>query len=68
MAWKSICISLDSWMIALMDLVQRQNPTSTCLKSHAYLSHFFGTKCTHSLVPGLKGGALFPDFLVFSVL
>jgi hypothetical protein len=40
-------------------LVQKQNRTSQCLKLHASVSQFFGTKCTHSRVPGLKGEALF---------
>jgi hypothetical protein len=40
-------------------LVQKRNCTSWCLKSHASVSQFFGTKRTHSRVPGLKGEALF---------
>ena len=40
-------------------LVQKQNRMSRCLKLHALVSQFFGTKCTHSHVPGLKGEALF---------
>ncbi len=65
MARKWICISLDSQLIVLMDLIQRWNPTSPCLKLHAYVSQFFGTKRTHSLVRGLKEEALFPDFKFF---
>ncbi len=45
----------------LMVLVQKQNRTSPCLKLHASLSQFFGTKHTHSRVPGLKGEAFFLD-------
>ncbi len=40
-------------------LVQKQNHMSQSLKSHASTSQFFGTKCTHSRIPGLKGEALF---------
>ncbi len=43
----------------LMVLVQKRNPTSRCLKLHTSVSQFFGTKCTHSRVPGIKGEALF---------
>ncbi len=62
MAWKLICISLNSQMVVLMVLVQKNeivqarvsNQTSLCLKN-------FGTKRTHSRIPGLKGEALFFD-------
>jgi hypothetical protein len=40
-------------------LVQKQNRTSRWLKSHASVSQCFGTKRTHSCIPGLKGEALF---------
>ncbi len=40
-------------------LEQKQNRTSRCLKPHASVSQSFGTKRTHSRVPGLKAEALF---------
>jgi hypothetical protein len=40
-------------------LVQKQNHTRWCLKLHASVSQFFGTKRTHFRVSGLKGEALF---------
>jgi hypothetical protein len=40
-------------------LVQKHSRTSQCLELHASVSQFFGTKRTHSHVPGLKGEALF---------
>jgi hypothetical protein len=40
-------------------LVQKQNRMSWCLKLHVLVSQFFGTKRTHSCVPGLKKEALF---------
>jgi hypothetical protein len=43
----------------------KQNPTSRCLTLHASVSHFFGTKRTHSRVPGLKGEALFSKLKSF---
>ncbi len=48
-------------------LEQKQNPMSCCLKSHASVSQFFGTKRTHSRVPGLKGEALFSKLRSFLV-
>jgi hypothetical protein len=38
---------------------------SRCLKLHVSVSQFFGTNCTHSRVPGLKGEALFLKILSF---
>ncbi len=54
-------IEMDSHKSWISDgvLVQTQNCTSQCLKLHASVSQFFGTKRTRSRVPGLKGGALF---------
>ncbi len=54
-------MEIDSYKFRILDgvLVQKQNRTSRCLKLHASVSHFFGSKCTHSHVPGLKGEALF---------
>jgi hypothetical protein len=54
-------MEIDSYKSQIVDgvLVQKQNRTSRCLKSHASASQFFGTKCTHSCIPGLKGEALF---------
>jgi hypothetical protein len=49
----------------LMVLVQQRNCMSRCLKLHASVSQFFGTKRTHSRVPGLKEEALFLKLLVF---
>ncbi len=46
-------------------LVQKQNCTSWCLKLRASVSQFFGTKRTHSPVPGLKGEALFSKLRSF---
>ncbi len=46
-------------------LVQKWNRMSRCLKLHASVSQFFGTKRTHSHVPGLKGEALFSKLLSF---
>ncbi len=43
----------------LMVLVPNQNRTSPCLKSYGPCLIFFCTKCTHSRVPGLKGGSPF---------
>ncbi len=40
-------------------LVQKRNPTSRCLKLHASVSQFIGSKRTHSRIPGLKGESLF---------
>jgi hypothetical protein len=42
-----------------MVLVQKRNCMSRCLKLHASVAQFFGTKRTHSHVPGLKKEALF---------
>jgi hypothetical protein len=46
-------------------LVQTQNRTSRCLKSHASVSQLFSTKGTHSCIPGLKGEALFSKLQSF---
>jgi hypothetical protein len=53
-------MEMDSYKSQILDgvLVQKRNRTSRCLKSHASVSHCFGTKRTHSHVPGLKGEAL----------
>jgi hypothetical protein len=50
-----------------MVLVQKQNRTSRRLKLHVSVSQFFGTKRTHSRVPGLKGEALFLKLTSFWV-
>jgi hypothetical protein len=54
-------MEMDSYKSRIPDgvLVQKQNRSSVCLKSHASASQCFGTKRTHSRVPGLKGEALF---------
>jgi hypothetical protein len=59
MAWKLIRISLESWMGCPDGSGTKQNCTSRCLKLHVSVSNFFGTKRTHSRVPGLKVEALF---------
>ncbi len=62
-------IDMDLHKSQILDgvLVQTQNRMSRCLKSHASVSQFFGTKCTHSRVPGLKVEALFQNFQAFLV-
>jgi hypothetical protein len=64
-------MEMDSYKSQILDgvlvQVQKQNCTSRCLKSHASVSQFFGTKCTHSRVPGLKGEALFFETSFFGV-
>jgi hypothetical protein len=67
MAWKWIRISLDSLMVVLMVLVQKQNCMNLFLKLYGPCLNFFGTKRTHSHVPGLKGEALFLDLHFFFV-
>ncbi len=52
MAWKWICITLIFQMVVLWFLVQKRNHTSQCFK-------LFGTKRTHSCIPGLKEEAHF---------
>jgi hypothetical protein len=54
-------MEMDSYKSRILDgvLVQKRNRTSRCLKLHASVSRFFGTKRTHSRVPGLKGESLF---------
>jgi hypothetical protein len=54
-------MEIDSYKSQILDgiLVQKQNRTSRCLKLHASVSQFFGTKRTHYCIPGLKGEALF---------
>jgi hypothetical protein len=56
----SVVIEMDSYVSNLgwgvvMVLVQKQNRTSRWLKLHASVPQFFGTKRTHSHVPGLMG-------------
>ncbi len=46
-------------------LVQKWNRTSRCFKLHASVSQFFGTKRTHSRVPGVKGEAFFSKLISF---
>ena len=60
-------MEMDSYKSQILDgvLVQKQNRTSWCLKLLASVSQFFGTKCTHSHVPGLKGETLFGEILKF---
>jgi hypothetical protein len=54
-------MEMDLYKSQFLDgiLVKKQNRMSQCLKLHASVSQFFGTKRTHSHVPGLKGEALF---------
>jgi hypothetical protein len=54
-------MEMDSYKSRISDgvLVQKRNRTSRCLKLLASVSQFFGTKRTHSRIPGLKGEALF---------
>jgi hypothetical protein len=64
----SVVMEMDSFVSNLgwgvvMVLVQKQNRTSQWLKLHASVSQCFGTKRTHSRVPGLKGEALFSKLL-----
>ncbi len=58
---------MNSYKSRILDgvLVQKRNRMSRCLKLHASVSHFFGTKCTHSRIPGLKGEALFSKLKSF---
>ncbi len=62
-------IKTDSYKSRISDgvLVQKQNCTSWCLKSHASVSQLFGTKRTHSRIPGRKGEALFSKLRSFSL-
>jgi hypothetical protein len=41
LAWEWICISLDSEMVVLMVLVQKQNSMSPCLKLYGPVSQMF---------------------------
>jgi hypothetical protein len=64
----SVVMEMDSYVSNLgwgvvMVLVQKRNRMSWWLKSHASVSQYFGTKRTHSRVPGLKGEALFLKLL-----
>ncbi len=68
MAWKWIRISLNSWIVVLMVMVQKQNPTSLCCKLYGPCLNFFGTERKHSRVPGIKWEALFLDLHVFFVM
>jgi hypothetical protein len=54
-------MEMDLYKSRILDgvLVQTRNRTSRCLKLHASVPQFFGTKRTHSCIPGLKGEALF---------
>jgi hypothetical protein len=54
-------MEMDSYKSQILDgiLVHKQNHMSWCLKLHASVSQFFGTKHTHSHVHGLKGETLF---------
>jgi hypothetical protein len=54
MAWEWICISLDSWMVVLIILVQKWNRTSPCLKLYIPCLKCFGTKCTYSAYLGSR--------------
>jgi hypothetical protein len=60
-------MEMDSYKSRILDgvLVQKRNHTSRCLKLHASVPQLFGTKRTHSRVPGLKGEALFLKLLSF---
>ncbi len=60
-------MEMDSYKSLISDgvLVQKQNCISQCLKSHASASQYFGTKHTHSHVPGLKGEAPLSNLLSF---
>ncbi len=60
-------MEMDSYKSWILDgvLVQKRNRMSRCLKLHLSVSQFFGTKCTHSHVPGLKGEALFSKLQSF---
>jgi hypothetical protein len=50
----------------LMVLVQTRNCMSPCLKSYGLcLNYYFGTKRTHSPLPGLMGEALFLELSSF---
>ncbi len=59
MAWKLIHTSLNSQIVILWFLVQK-NRMSPCLK-------LFGTKRTESRVPGLKEESLFFYFHFFYI-
>ncbi len=63
-------MEMDSCKSRILDgvpmvLVQKQICTSPCLKSYGPCLNFFGTKRTHSRVPGFKGGALFLELSFF---
>ncbi len=63
-------MEMDLYKSRILDgiLVQKRNCMSRCLKSHASVSHFFGTKRTHSRIPGILGDALFSKLLSFFCL
>ncbi len=60
-------MEMDLYNSRILDsvLIQKQNCMSWCLKLHASVPHFFGTKRTHSRKPGLNGEALFLKPLSF---
>jgi hypothetical protein len=62
-------MEMDSYKSRISDgvLVQNQNRMSRCLKLHASVYQCFGTKRTHSRVPGLKGKPFFLNLEVFLV-
>ncbi len=63
MAWKWIQISLKSWMVSWYKNEIIRAVVSNCMRQ---CLNYFGTKHTHSRIPGLKGEALFSVFVVVS--
>jgi hypothetical protein len=62
--WVGYGMEMDSYKSRISDgvlmvLVQKQNRMSLCLKSYTTCLKLFGTKHTHSCIPGLKGEAFF---------
>jgi hypothetical protein len=53
MAWKWIRISLESWMVSWYKNEIIRAGVSNCMRQ---CLNVFGTKHTHSRVPGLRGG------------
>jgi hypothetical protein len=63
-------MEMDSYKSQNLDgvLVQKRNSTSLCLKLYGPRLKCFGTKCTHSCIPGLKGEALYSELRSFFIV
>jgi hypothetical protein len=64
MTWKWICLSLTSRMVSWYKNKIVQADVSNCMRQFL---NCFGTKHTHSSIPGLKGEALFFELKFFVV-